>query len=124
MSQSVNAYRAALEGEIKKWNGYERVLRGDDKKFFEELMNISRSFALEGSSAEKDVIFQPMVMSIILAQDKRMSRIEEALNRIKPQKDTQVEEKKSVGLVNQLKPVPSLKRVQRGLSDFGPGSPD
>jgi hypothetical protein len=30
-------------------------------------MNISRSFALEGSSAEKDVIFQPMVMSIILA---------------------------------------------------------
>ena len=87
-------------------------------------MNISRSFALEGSSAEKDVIFQPMVMSIILAQDKRMSRIEEALNRIKPQQDTQVEEKKSVGLVNQLKPVPSLKRVQRGLSDFGPGSPD
>jgi len=124
MSQSVNAYRAALEGEIKKWNGYERVLRGDDKKFFEELMNISRSYASEGSSAEKDVVFQPMVMSIILAQDKRMSRIEEALNRIKPQKDTQVEEKKSVGLVNQLKLVPSLKRVRRGLSDFGPGSPD
>lgn len=94
MSQTVNAYRAALEGEIRKWNGYERVLRGDNKKFFEELMNASRSYALEGSSAEKDVVFQPMVMSIILAQHKRMSRIEEALNRIKSQQDTQVEEKK------------------------------
>jgi hypothetical protein len=34
-------------------------------------MNISRSYALEDSSAEKDVVFQPMVTSIILAQDKK-----------------------------------------------------
>jgi len=87
-------------------------------------MNISRSYAMEGSSAEKDVVFQPMVMSIILAQDKRMSRIEEALNRMKPQQDTQVEEKKSVGPVNnQLKPTPSFKGVQGGFSDFGSVSP-
>jgi hypothetical protein len=79
---------------------------------------------LEGGSAEKDVIFQPMVMSIILAQDKRMSRIEEALNRINPQQGTQAEEKKSVGPVNnQLKPTPSFKGVQRDLSDFGSSSP-
>jgi len=70
---------------------------------------------LEGSSTEKNVVFQPMVMSIILAQDKRMRRIEEALNRIKPEQETKVEEKKSAGpVINQLKPIPSFKRVQRG----------
>jgi hypothetical protein len=37
-----------------------------------------------------------MVISIILAQDKRMRRIEDALKRIKPPKVTQVEEKKPV----------------------------
>jgi hypothetical protein len=35
MSQTVDAYRAVLEQEIKKWNGYERVLRGDNKQIFE-----------------------------------------------------------------------------------------
>jgi hypothetical protein len=53
MTKTVNAYRAALEGEIKKWNGYERVLRRDINKFFEELMNISRSLCLGGQQRRK-----------------------------------------------------------------------
>jgi hypothetical protein len=96
MSQTFDAYQEALEREVKNWNGYERVLRGDNKKFFGVLKNMTRGYVSEGSSAEKNVVFQPMVMSIILAQDKRMRRIEDALKRIKPPQVTQVEEKKPV----------------------------
>ncbi len=45
-------------------------------------MNMTHGYVSEGSSAEKNGVFQPMVMSIILAQDKRMRRIEDALKRI------------------------------------------
>lgn len=120
MSQADGAYRVALEQEIKKWNGYERVLRGDNKQIFEEIMNMARSYALEGSNAEKKIVFQPMAMSIILAQDKRIKGLEEALSRIRPLPETSVEEKKPVETItNEPKPKPTPKRVQRGLYDFG-----
>jgi len=120
LSQSVDAYREVLEQEIKKWNGYERALRGNDKQFFEELMNMARNYAPEARSAEKNIVFQPMLMSMILAQNKRIKRMEEELYRIKPPQETRViKEKPLQTVVNEPKPKPTPKSAQRGLGDFG-----
>ena len=67
MGKTVESYRIALEEEINRWNGFARALRKDDREAFEELMDMCRSFASESSNATNPVIFEPMVMSILLA---------------------------------------------------------
>jgi hypothetical protein len=57
MSQTVDAYQEALEREIKRWNEYERVLRGDNKKFFGELMNMTRGYVSEEVAPKKTWFF-------------------------------------------------------------------
>ena len=120
MSQSDTAYRERLEEEIKKWAGYERALRGEDRQFFQELMNMARSYAPEASCAENRFVFQPMAMSIILALNNSMKKIEEELSRIKPPKQTtpQAQDEKPVEAVV-AQPKPAGKKPQRGLLDFG-----
>ncbi len=73
MGKTVESYRIALEEEINRWNGFERALRKDDREAFEELMDMCRSFASESSNATNPVIFEPMVMSILLAQQEEVS---------------------------------------------------
>ena len=46
MGKIVESYRIALEGEISRWNGFDRALRKDDREAFEEMTNICRNSAL------------------------------------------------------------------------------
>ena len=69
-----------LEEKIYRWNGFARALRKDDREAFEELMDICRSYAFESSNATNPIVFEPMVMSIILAQQEIIRQIEKSLN--------------------------------------------
>jgi hypothetical protein len=84
MGKTVPSYRIALEQEISRWNGFARALRKDDREAFEELMDICRSFASESSNATNPIIFEPMVMSILLFHQKRISDLGKKLNGNKP----------------------------------------
>ena len=118
MSATIESYRVALEREIKRWDGFARALRRDDREAFEELMNEGRSYISEGSNAEQTTVFEPMAMSIILAHDKRIKQLEETLATIKPPENVlQKEENPVKPIVIQQKQAP--KKVQRGLGDFG-----
>jgi len=86
MSKTVESYRIALEEEISRWSGFARALRKDDREAFEELMNTGRSYASECSNATQPVVFGPMVMSIILAQQEKMRELEYSLNEVLWQK--------------------------------------
>ena len=79
MGKTVECYRMALEGEISRWNGFVRALRKDDCEAFEELMDICRSFASAGGCATNPIVFEPMVMSILLAQQVRIQKLERQL---------------------------------------------
>jgi len=61
-------------------DGFARALRKDDREAFEELMDMCRSYASESSNATDPIVFEPMVMSIILAQQEKMRQIEKKLN--------------------------------------------
>jgi hypothetical protein len=80
MGKTVPAYRMALEEEISRWSGFVRALRKADREAFDELMDMCRVFASESSNATDPIIFEPMVMSILLAQQKRISALEKKLN--------------------------------------------
>jgi hypothetical protein len=80
MGKTVESYRIALEDEIRRWKGFEKVLRSEDKKAFEALMDACRSYASAGSNATQPILFEPMIISILLSQQKKIMRLENALD--------------------------------------------
>ena len=80
VGRTVESYRMALEGEISRWNGFARALRKDDREAFEEMMDMCRGFASEAGNATNPILFEPFIMSILLAQQKRIRAIEKKLS--------------------------------------------
>jgi len=84
MGNTVESNRIVLEQEINRWNGFARALRKNDREAFEELMDMCRSYSLEGSDSTTPIIFEQMTMSILLAQQERIGILEKELAAIKP----------------------------------------
>jgi hypothetical protein len=72
-----------IEEEIRRWKGFAKALRAEDREAFEALMDACRLYASAGSNATQPIIFEPMVMSILLFQQKKLHRLEKALDAIK-----------------------------------------
>ena len=85
MGKTVESYRMALEDEINRWNGFAKALRLEDKEAFDALMDACLNFASAGSNATMPILFEPMVMSILLSLQKKISRLEKALDAVKQQ---------------------------------------
>ncbi len=83
MVRTVETYRLALEDEIASWYGFQKALRIDDKKAFEALRDASRSYASAGSNATRPLLFESMIVSILLAQQKKIMQLEKTIDAIK-----------------------------------------
>ncbi len=79
MGKTVESFRMALEGEIGRWRGFAFALRKPDREAFDELMDMCRSYASESSCATNPIVFEPMVMSILLAQQVRIQKLEQLI---------------------------------------------
>ena len=84
VGKTVESYRMALESEISRWSGFARALRRPDREAFDELMDMCRSYASESSNATNPTVFELMVMSILLFQERRIGKLEAELQVIKP----------------------------------------
>jgi hypothetical protein len=73
----------ALEREIKKWEGFLRALRRDDRAAFEELMNACRRYASAAGAATRPILTDAMFMSILLSHQKVLREIEDALEKLR-----------------------------------------
>ena len=80
MGKTVESYRIALENEIRRWKGFEKALRTEDREAFEALMDACRNYASAGSNATQPVLFEPMILSILVSQQKQIMRLEKALD--------------------------------------------
>ena len=80
MGKTVESYRMALEDEINRWKGFEKALRTEDREAFETLMDACRNFASAASNATQPILFEPMVISILLSQQKMINRLEKKLD--------------------------------------------
>jgi hypothetical protein len=75
MGKTVPAYRMALEDEIGTWRVFRKALPSDaDLEEFDEMMDTCRTFASESSNATNPVIFEPMTISILLGQQKKLQK--------------------------------------------------
>jgi hypothetical protein len=75
----VASYRMALDREVQRWSGFARALRKEDRAAFDQLMDICRNYASAGSNATRPVLFEAMVMSILLDQQKLLNKLENEL---------------------------------------------
>jgi hypothetical protein len=77
MGKTVPSYRMALEFEINRWKRFRKaLLDGEDKGAFDEVMDMARINAMAGGNACSPIVFEPMVMSILLGQQKRIGKLE------------------------------------------------
>ena len=94
MGKTVESYRMALEPEINRWSGFARALRKPDREAFDELMDMCRINAMAAGNACNPVIFEPMVMSILLGQEKKLTKLERKLKVFDKPKDNLPDEPK------------------------------
>jgi hypothetical protein len=80
MGKTVESYRMALEDEIHRWRGFENALRIEDREAFEALMDACRSYASAASNATQPILFEPMILSILVHQQKKIMRLEKKLD--------------------------------------------
>ena len=73
----------ALEDEMRRWKGFAKALRAEDREAFEALMDACRLYASAASNATQPILFEPMVMSILLFQQKKIHMLEKALDAVK-----------------------------------------
>ena len=66
----------ALEFEIYRWKGFRKALETEeDQDAFEELMDMCRNNSMASGNACNPVIFEPMVMSILLAHQEKLEEL-------------------------------------------------
>jgi len=83
MGKTVPSYRMALEFEIDRWKGFSKALTGEgDREAFDELMGMCRNNAMASGNACNPIIFEPITMSILVAQHKRLWELEYKLNEV------------------------------------------
>ena len=82
MGKTVESYRMAIEDEIRRWNGFAKALRIEDREAFEALMDACRNYASAGSNATQPILFEPMVLSILVSQQKQITRLQKALDAV------------------------------------------
>jgi hypothetical protein len=87
VSEAVPSYRIALERELEKWKGFRFSLRKkEDFQAFEAMMDACRNNAMVGGTACHPNAFQSIAMSILLAQQKKISELEKKLGSFNLQK--------------------------------------
>lgn len=79
MGETVESFWIALDEENYRWSGFARALRKPDREAFDELIYAFRSYASEISNANNPKFFEPMVISILLGQQKRLRKLEKEL---------------------------------------------
>ncbi len=78
MGKTVESYRMALEEEISRWKGFQKALRTEDREAFEAVMDACRNLASAGSNATQPILFEPMIISILVFQQKQIIRLQKA----------------------------------------------
>ena len=83
MGKTVESYHMAIEGEIRRWNGFAKALRKEDREAFDILIDACRSYASAGSNATQPLPLDPMMMSMLVSQQILLQRLQRELNDLK-----------------------------------------
>lgn len=77
----------ALESEIGSWSRYRRALKKGDRRFFDDIMGQSRMHASASSNAVRTSPVEAMILSILIEQQKAISRLRVELEGLREELD-------------------------------------
>ncbi len=83
MSTPEDNIQRSVEEEINKWSGFERALRTEDREAFCQLMEACKAYVREIGLSGNQFLFEPVVMSILIFQHKRVTKLERILEEAK-----------------------------------------
>ena len=75
----------AVEDEIRRWSGFAKALRKEDREAFDAIMDACRGYASAASNATKPILFEPMIMSIVLSQQLLIQKLRQEVETLKQQ---------------------------------------
>lgn len=73
----------AVEDEIRRWSGFAKALRKEDREAFDAVMDSCRSYASAASNATKPILFEPMMMSIVVSQQISLQKLRKEVEDLK-----------------------------------------
>ncbi|MHA1798804.1 MAG: hypothetical protein ACTSVY_10210 [Candidatus Helarchaeota archaeon] len=79
MGRTIPTFRMLLEREISLWVDFRRALRDDEREHFDALMDIARLKSDAGSNVTRPMISEIIFMSILVAQQKEISKLKKML---------------------------------------------
>jgi hypothetical protein len=81
MGKTVPTYRVAIEEEIAHWKPFREALVSDEEKqAFDDVADMCRNMAMAGSNACNPILFEPMIMSVLLGQQKRIRIMQQKID--------------------------------------------
>ena len=86
LGKTVASYRMALDRELQRWSGFAKALRKEERAAFDRMTDACRNYASAGSNATRPVVFEAMAMSILLQQQKALTRLEKEFDAIREQR--------------------------------------
>ena len=88
MGKTVETYRMTLEEEIRRWKGFAKALRNEDREAFEFLLDACRGFMSAGSNTVQTILFEPIILSMLLSQQIRLRRLQKEIDALKRKSPT------------------------------------
>jgi hypothetical protein len=82
MGRTVPTFRAALEDVIKRWDGYRRALRKEEREAFDRMMDACRLHSSASGHATRPEPLEAMFMSILLEHQRKLEALEGKVDRI------------------------------------------
>jgi tellurite resistance protein len=82
MGRTVPTFRAALENAIKRWDGYRRALRSEEREAFDRMMDACRLHSSASGQATRPEPLEAMFMSILLEHQRKLESLEAKVDRI------------------------------------------
>ncbi len=77
MGKTVPSYRMAVEREIDRWRSFRQALPDEETQdAFDELMDMRRNLASADSCATNPILFEPMAISMLLEQQKKIRALD------------------------------------------------
>jgi hypothetical protein len=81
MGRTSATYRERVRGTEERWSAYRRALRRRDRDHFDRLFEHARAHADAGGYLNHRTVEIPILVSVLLEQEKRLARLEEGETR-------------------------------------------
>jgi hypothetical protein len=88
VGKTVESYRMAIEDEIRRWDGFAKTLRKEDREAFNILIDDCRNYASTGSNATQPLPLEPMIISMLVSQQVHLQRLQKELDDLEQKQHT------------------------------------